>query len=247
MQPAPAKSSRLSAKQAAANRVDKAKAYLLHRRPYSETSMICYFLTRDYGVVHLLARGAKRKRGAYATLQPGSEIFLSWSGRSSLKTMTGVEISRRHELYSGAKLTKLLYTNELLLKLLKPYDAHPELYSGYHEFLNKESQTPQDNNLRQFELQLFAAVGYAVAFDRDYKNNQALNQDAYYRYDPGSGWTLTQDTAAANSFHGKEIHFIKQGDYSITEANLAARRLARIIIHYLLEGKHLSSRKLINF
>ena len=41
-----------------ANRADKERAYLLHRRSYSETSIIGYFFTRSYGVAHVLALGA---------------------------------------------------------------------------------------------------------------------------------------------------------------------------------------------
>ena len=36
-------------------------AFLLHARDYSETSVIASFLTKDFGILNALLKGAKRK------------------------------------------------------------------------------------------------------------------------------------------------------------------------------------------
>ena len=49
-------------------------AFLLHARDYSETSVIASFLTKDFGILNALLKGAKRKGSKFANiLSPGSE------------------------------------------------------------------------------------------------------------------------------------------------------------------------------
>lgn len=227
------------------NRADKQRAYLLHRRSYSETSLIGYFFTRNYGIVHILALGAKRKKGDYALLQPTMELSLSWSGKSDLKTMRMVELSHRHNLYSGKSLTILMYINEMLVKLLKPFDSHKLLYDNYHNFLLCESQSSQGAKLRKFELELFAELGYGVSWDKDYKTAEPITDGRNYVYEPAHGFTSVLATQVANSFNGTDLLQMRDGDYSKPEVEQAGKQLSRLIIHHLLENKSLSSRKLI--
>ncbi|MBE8182657.1 MAG: DNA repair protein RecO [Candidatus Portiera sp.] len=227
------------------NRADKERAYLLHRRSYSETSIIGHFFTRNHGIVHMLARGAKRKKGSYSLLQPTMELLVSWSGKSDLKTMRAVECGCRHNVYSGSALTILFYLTELLYKLLKPFDSHPDLYDKFHSFMLAESQESSEGNLRKFELQLFAAVGYAVSFDIDYKTMAPIEDDNYYVYDPINGFTLSADNNPTNCFRGNDLFKIKQENYEQPQVRHVAKQLARQIIHHLLESRRLSSRGLL--
>lgn len=227
------------------NRTDKERAYLLHRRSYSETSIIGHFFTRNYGLVNILVRGAKRKKGSYSLLQPTMELLVSWVGKSDLKTMQAVECACRHNLYSGKTLTILFYLNELLYKLLKPFDAHPHLYDKFHSFMLAESQESSEDNLRKFELQLFAAIGYAVSFNIDYKSMAPIEENCYYLYDPINGFTRSLKDNPTNSFKGSDLLKIQQEDYLQPQVRYAAKNLSRQIIHHLLESRRLSSRGLL--
>ncbi|HKI61379.1 MAG TPA: recombination protein O N-terminal domain-containing protein, partial [Mariprofundaceae bacterium] len=40
-------------------------ALLLRRIPYSETSLVCHFLTENHGRIVLMARGARRAKSAF--------------------------------------------------------------------------------------------------------------------------------------------------------------------------------------
>ena len=226
-----------------ANRADKERVYLLHRRSYSETSIIGYFFTRSYGVAHVLALGAKRKKGSYALLQPANEILLSWSGKSDLKTMRLAELSHRHNIYSGKSLTILIYLNEILLKLLKQLDPHPHLYDAYHDFLLRESQLSSPGNLRKFEHQIFTALGYGISWDKDYKSGEPIISNNSYVYDPYHGFTVILADKSANSFSGYDLLRMKAGEYD--EVDDAAKQLSRLILHHLLESRPLASRNLI--
>ena len=77
----------------ALERVNLEPAFVLHGRPYLETSELLEVLTRDHGRVSLVARGMRRpKSGLRAILQPFQPLAVSWSGRGgSLMTLRGAE------------------------------------------------------------------------------------------------------------------------------------------------------------
>ena len=74
------------------NKVDGQPAFVLHAYPYSETSLIADVLSRDYGRLALLARGARRPRSALRGLllafQP---LELAWAGSGEVKTLIKAE------------------------------------------------------------------------------------------------------------------------------------------------------------
>jgi DNA repair protein RecO len=73
----------------------KDSALLLRRIPYSDTSLICHFLTRDHGRVTLMARGARRAKSPMrAALAPLHELNISWRpGRTGMGTLVDVDRS----------------------------------------------------------------------------------------------------------------------------------------------------------
>ncbi len=77
------------------------RALLLKRHPYSESSIIATVLTREHGLVQVLARGAHRPKSRfYAVLDAFHELELEWtpSKRSLLGTLNRGDwrIRRRH-------------------------------------------------------------------------------------------------------------------------------------------------------
>jgi DNA repair protein RecO (recombination protein O) len=64
-------------------RVQLAPAYILHHRPYRDTSRILEVLTREHGRLSLFARGVRGPKAKLASvLQPFQLLLVSWSRRS---------------------------------------------------------------------------------------------------------------------------------------------------------------------
>lgn len=62
------------------------RAFVLHRREYSENSLLVEFFTEHHGRITLLAKGARRARSPLkAVLQPFTPLLLRWSGKGDLK------------------------------------------------------------------------------------------------------------------------------------------------------------------
>jgi len=101
-------------------------ALLLRRIPYSETSLICHFLTEHHGRIVLMARGARRAKSVFrATLAPLYELQLSWrNGRGDMGTL--LDAQRHDALLSEAKSLAGLEMLSLASRLYQEGD--PEGY-----------------------------------------------------------------------------------------------------------------------
>ena len=228
------------------NRADKQRAYFLHKRPFSETSLIGYFFTRDYGIVHLMMKGARRTKGLVALLQPSLELQLSWSGHTDLKNLRSLNLHCRHSIYGGRSLMVLMYVGELLFKLLKPFDAHVRLYDSYHHLLLEEAKSHAEENLRRFEHILFAELGYGLSLNKDYETKEDLIAEETYCYEPGKGFRKAQGHADArnNIYAGWMLASMRAGQFEHPDVRRAAKRLSRSVLHHLLDGKPVLSRRL---
>ena len=95
-----------------------ARAYVLHQRPFRDTSLILEVFAREHGRLTLFAHGARGPRSRFTALQPFRPLLLSWSGRGEAPTLAA-----RRERRAGAgarcpaQLLSGFYLNELLLKL----------------------------------------------------------------------------------------------------------------------------------
>lgn len=76
----------------AVRRVELAESWVLHSRPFRETSLIVEAFSRDHGRIGLVARGGRRPRSSVALAsQPFRRLYLSWAGRGELATLTRAE------------------------------------------------------------------------------------------------------------------------------------------------------------
>ena len=67
-------------------------SYILHTRPYRESSLLLEAVSRDHGRVGLVARGARGARSRWKNmLQPFRPLLLSWSQRGELGTLSDAD------------------------------------------------------------------------------------------------------------------------------------------------------------
>ncbi len=138
-------------------------AFLLHRRPYSNSSEILHFLTPQ-GMVNCLAKGSKKTRSPFfGHLQPFIATSIAWRGQSGLKTLTQAEqIARPPEVDYNNRVA-MMYVNEILM-LLRIDEAlyceiHPKYLGCLKQLSNDEPIAPI---LRRFEWFLCCLLGYQL-------------------------------------------------------------------------------------
>lgn len=68
------------------------RAFVLHSRPWSETSLMLDVFTEESGRVRLVAKGARSKRSNLkGALQPFTPLLLRFGGRGEVKTLRSAE------------------------------------------------------------------------------------------------------------------------------------------------------------
>lgn len=219
--------------------------YVLHARPYRETSLLLEAVTANHGRLGLIARGARRGRGGQAgALQPFQRLQLRWSPRGELHALAGAEEVVRHRLTSAA-LPAGLYLNELLMRLLTRHEDCHEIYSAYVRTLEHMSAGEAlEPALRDFELDLLEGLGYGLTLDYEADGGAPLDPQARYRYIEQHGAVRVADNAAG-SFPGAIFLGIAARDWSDAETLRAAKHILRGALEAHLGPRGLRTRELL--
>jgi len=108
-------------------------AFVLHARPWRETSLIVELLTMDQGRVGVVARGLNtpKRHSLKAALQPLQHIRVDYLPRGELARLIQAEALDVAPALTGDRLMAAFYVNELLLKLTPRNDAAPALFDLY--------------------------------------------------------------------------------------------------------------------
>ena len=118
-------------------RVQHHQAYILHTRPWSETSLLIDAFSRVHGRVSLLAKGARRiKSKVRGLIRPFQPLLLSWSGKGELQVLTDAETELPVAMPDHQSWLCGCYMNELLIKTLHKHDPHEQLYDYYDQALS---------------------------------------------------------------------------------------------------------------
>ena len=113
-------------------KVERQAAFVLHTRPYRETSLVLEAMTRDYGRIALVAKGVRRPRSAMrGVLMAFQPLEMTWSGKGEVVTLHHAEWQGGQPLLEGRALLCAYYLNELLLNLLPREDAHEQVFDHY--------------------------------------------------------------------------------------------------------------------
>lgn len=227
-------------------RVQQQPAFLLHHRPFRDSSQIIEFLTRDFGKVALVARGSRGPKSKLAgVLRSFLPLKVSWVMRSDLGTLTGAEAVGAPIGLQGDALFSAWYVNELLLNFLHRQDPQPEIHALYEQTLRSLGQ--QDGMLRalrSFELELLGLLGYAINLEHA-AEAEGLDPAGSYDYRMEQGPVPVARAEGPLVFTGALLEGIRRQDFDDPAVLQAASRLLRAVIAHHLGGRELKSRKVL--
>lgn len=222
-------------------------AYLLHHRPWSDTSRILELVTRRHGRITLFAHGARRPKSPLrGVLQPFTPLLVSWSGRADGGTLTGAEVGGAVTTLPPSQLLSGFYLNELLLRLMPKEDCHERLYDAYAGALLQLGAETGSRPLRTFERVLLEELGYGLELAREADSGGTLQPDRYYHFEPGRGVLAVRDAAVEpEAFRGCDVLAVSRGEFAQPQALTAARKIFGAAIAHCLEGRGLASREVM--
>lgn len=229
------------------NRVVLESAFVLHRRPYSNTSWILDLFTASHGRVTVLARSARGLKSRYkGKLELFSPMLVSWFGRRELKTLGDIELNAMPCMLGGEALLCGFYLNELLLRLLHRDDPYPNLFIKYQQTLFDLIQPLcLQTVLRKFEKNLLSELGYGLSLHHDMETGLPIEPEKSYSYLPERGFSC-QITAKSGLFSGKSLLAFRDENFSDESVLREAKRLIQLALGHLIGDKPLKSRELFS-
>ncbi|MEO0443690.1 MAG: DNA repair protein RecO [Pseudomonadota bacterium] len=227
-------------------RVDLQPAYVLHTRPFQDSSLLVTIFSLDYGRLTLLAKGVRNNKShKRQLLQPFIPLNLSWQGKSSLKTLVGIDADKAVTALHNKHLYCGFYINELLMYLLPENDSADSIFQLYEHSL---SQLMHENDLEQclryFEFSLLADLGYGIDFVHDNQSGTAIMPEQHYYLEPELGFILADNEQSKPYFLGAELLAIANHDYTRMAVRRTAKQVARFLLDFYLQGKEIKSRDL---
>ena len=228
-------------------RVELENAYILHHRPFRDSSQIIDVFSGSHGKLALVARGSRRgKSRLKGILRPFQLLRLSWTARTDLGTLTGAELAGPPRLLTGDTLLSAYYLNELLLHFLHRFDPQPEIFDLYRETLEQLSVAGDPAPpLRRFELRLLRLLGYALDLEQDAVSGTPVADDVTYEYRVEQGPVPAHPSSTGALLTGRQLRAVAAGAFDDADTLKAAGRLLKFVIHHHLGGRELKSRKVL--
>ncbi|MDE0095099.1 MAG: DNA repair protein RecO [Gammaproteobacteria bacterium] len=226
-------------------KVNRQPAYVLHARPYAESSLLVDVFSRDHGRCMLLAKGARRRKGGQrGILMPFKPLLIGWSGKGALPVLTAAEATAHLPEIAGFGLHAGLYANELLLKLLHRFDGHEKLYFAYDVAVQRlASGADPGETLRIFEKQFLREIGFGLILDHDVETGKAIDPSVQYVYLPQSGPVASPAGSPGITVRGATLRELDGEEFRSQKSRSEARQLIRELIRHQLGGRELRSRR----
>lgn len=224
------------------------RGYILHTRPWRNTSLLLEALTLDAGRIGMVARGVRRQGNrSRALLEPFQPLLLSWSGRGELRTLRTVEREHWRAPPTGRVLLAGFYCSELIMRLLGRDDPNAEVFAAYAAAIEAlAAQQPAEPALRRFELQLLDALGFGLPLDHDAVSGEPVRSDIDYDFFPehGPAPATGPATGSAVRVSGTHLRAIATHAFDDPATLRVAHRLLAASLAPHLGAKPLKSREL---
>lgn len=221
-------------------------AFVLHRRPYRDTSLLLEVFVQDHGRLGLAARGAAAPRSRLkGLLQPFAPLLLSWSGAGELATLTAAEEAGCPISLPPHRVLAGLYINELLLRLLPRLDPHPGLFVAYQRLLAELAAAPgEEPPLRRFEKRLLDELGYGLTLDGEAVSGAPIVAEEQYCYVLDRGPLAADQVQTGVPISGRSLLALRDGIFSEPAVLKEVKRLTRAALAEQLRGRALKTREL---
>lgn len=225
-------------------RVLLAPGYILHHRPYRDTSRILEVLVRDHGRLTLFARGVRGPKPRFGgVLQPFDLLLLSFQLGREAGQLTGAESAESAPPLPPGSLMSAFYLNELLLKLITRHDPMEEVFADYRRALTGlRAGGRVEAVLRVFEKRLLEAVGYGLDLVAEARTGKPIQAEGLYRWRASEGLVpaLAEDGEAVA---GSSLMALSREELGEGRPLEDARKVLKAALAERLEGKELTTRR----
>lgn len=222
-------------------RIEQQPAYVLHARPYRETSLLLECLSREHGRLGVVARGVRGERARLkrAQLEPFQPLRMDLLLRGEMATLTAVESVGTPTRLSGDAGLAGLYLNELVVRLTGRQDPSPPLFDAYALTLQRLATDPSLAwTLRRFERDLLESTGYGLQLQYDAVSGEPLDAQASYRYEVEQG-AVRCAAGSPHAIRGGDLLALEEDRMPDASGLKALRDMVRGVVRFHLGGGEL--------
>ena len=222
-------------------RIEQQPAFVLHARPYRETSLLLECLSREHGRLGVVARGVRGERARLrrAQLEPFQTLSMDLLLRGELATLTAVESVGTPTRLSGDAGLAGLYLNELVVRLTGRQDPSPPLFDAYALTVQRLAGNGSLAwTLRRFERDLLEATGYGLQLQYDSVSGEPLDAEASYRYEVEQGAVRCADNNP-HAIRGRDLLALEADSMPAAAGLKSLRDMVRRVIRFHLGGGEL--------
>lgn len=231
-----------------AGRGELGRGFVLHTRPWRNTSMLVEAFTAEAGRIGLVARGVRQRSSRNrALLEPFQPLLLGWSGRGELRNLHTVEAERWRAPPTGRTLLAAFYCSELVMRLLGRDDPNAEAFAAYGAVIERlTAGEVAEAALRCFELELLDALGFAPPLDvvPDTGERVEAGRDYEFLAEHGPSPAYGPAGSAALRVPGSHLLAIAGREFDDADVRRSARRILRASLAPHLGNRPLKSREL---
>ncbi|MCL1050237.1 DNA repair protein RecO [Shewanella abyssi] len=220
------------------------RGYVLHSRPFRESSVLVNLLVDGKGRVDAVARLGGTKNSIRSIVQPFQPLIFQLQGKSDLKNLKQVEAASPAVPLTGNCLYSGLYLNELLIRCLTVQHSAEDLFFNYHQTLIAMAKEFNQSQLRYFELALLQELGTMPSLEND-PSGAFITASGFYRLEIDHGFIPVIATAYNQHkfFTGAMLVALKEQSL-LAEHAREAKKLMRQLLAPTLGNKPLHSRSL---
>jgi DNA repair protein RecO (recombination protein O) len=233
----------------AVTRIRLQPVFLLHQRPYRDSSQLLEVLTVDYGRLGVIGRGSRGPRSRLrGVLRPFAPLLMSMSLRGDLATLTAAEAAAAPAGLDGEGLFAGFYLNELIIRLTERRDPCPAVYLAYSDALAElaAASGALEPALRKFEKRLLDALGYGLLLESEAGTGSPLDPTQWYEYRPEHGPTpVTAGKDAGLRVRGATLLALGEDRLDDEPGLGEARRILRACLDLQLGDRPLKTRQVL--
>jgi DNA repair protein RecO (recombination protein O) len=221
-------------------------AFVLHARPWRETSSIVELLTRGHGRVGIVARGltTAKKQPLRAALQPLQSLRVDYLQRGELARLVSAEAIDVAPALAGERLMAALYVNELMLRLTPRNDPAPALFDLYARVRGElAGEFALAWTLRRLERDLLDALGVGLPWDST-ADGEPCEPESRYRLDAETG-PVPAPSRLVDSISGEALLALAADRQPSPTALAELRRALRVVLQSHLGATPLKSWSLL--
>lgn len=222
-------------------------AFVLHARPWRETSLLVEVLSLAHGRVGVVARGVQgaKRHVLRAALQPLQAIRFDAVQQGELARLVAAEALDAAPRLAGQAMLAGFYINELALRLCPRNDAVPDAFDAYARARERlRADEPLAWTLRRFERDLLGALGVGFEFETD-ADGQPIDPAARYRLDPEAGPTRLRSERGAHdragTATGRALLHLAADTAPVGDDLAGLRRVLRAVLSHHLGPRGLAS------